>query len=184
MKQPKIIVVAGQAQHGKDTSASILKEELFKKDKTSLIIRYGDYLKYVATSYYGWDGLKDIPGRALLQTLGTEVARDNNPDIWVNVLLEFSKAFGGSYDYLIIPDFRYPNEYWRWVEEIYDIFSFWVNRNDFDNGLTEEQKNHRSETSLLDFDFDWLISVPSKTYILKDAISNMMNQNKDFFGAE
>lgn len=176
--KPKIILIAGSAQNGKDTAASILKYHFELKEKKCLILRYGDYLKFLCKEHFGWDGKKDIRGRTLLQVYGTEKARDNNPNIWVNVLIDTIKAFGSEYDYVLIPDFRYPNEYTQWLNNGYNPFTFWVHRYDFDNGLTEEQKNHRSETSLLDFDFDWNISVPSKIEKLSDALINMVKQKE------
>lgn len=177
----KVVLIAGGAQHGKDTSASILKNKFEQNGKRCLILRYGDYLKFLCKEHFGWDGNKDIIGRSLLQIYGTEKARDNNPDVWVNVVIETVKAFGKDYDYVLIPDFRYPNEHTRWDDNGFETFTIWVHRNDFDNGLTEEQKNHRSETALLDFNFDWIISVPSKIDKLQDALYNMLEQKKGFF---
>jgi hypothetical protein len=174
----RIITIGGQARHGKDSTASIMKGYFEKQNKKCLIIKNGDYLKFIAKEYNGWDGNKDEIGRTLLQTLGTEEARDNNPDIWVNVLIEFVKAFGRKYDYILIPDFRYPNESTRFTEEGFNVFSVWVHRKNFDNGLTEDQKKHRSETSLLDYKFDHIVSVESKMHKLKDAVENMIVQYK------
>jgi hypothetical protein len=173
-KLPKIVLFGGFAQHGKDTSASIFKEYMSQRGKKCLIVRNGDYLKFVAKEYYGWDGEKDVKGRTLLQTLGTEKARDNNPDVWVNVLIELVKAIGSDFDYVLIPDFRYPNEHIRFVKEGYDTHVVWVYRTDFDNGLTAEQKNHRSETSLLNYSFDTIIKVESKVEKLVDKIHLMI----------
>jgi len=170
----KIILIGGQAQHGKDTSAEMLKDIFERDNKKVLIIRYGDYLKFVCKHYFGWNGVKDDHGRTVLQIYGTEKGRDRNPGIWAKVLFEFMKAFGEDFDYVIIPDFRYPDESNIWVGSEYDSFSLWVHRKDFDNGLTEEQKNHRSETSLLDFSFDYLISVESKSYKLREALERMV----------
>lgn len=176
MKKPSVILIGGSAQHGKDSSASILKYKFESSGSKCLVLRYGDYLKFLCKEHFGWNGEKDKIGRTLLQIYGTEKARDNNPDIWVNVVIETIKAFGGEYDYVIVPDFRYPNEYSCWLEHGYNPFTVWVHRNDFDNGLTQEQKNHRSETSLLDFEFNWVISVPSNIEKLEDALVNMINQ--------
>ena len=175
--KPKIILFGGFAQNGKDASATITKNYFEQFNKTCLTIRYGDYLKFIASNYYGWNGVKDDYGRTLLQTLGTEEARDFSPDIWVNVVIEFVKAFGHKYDYVLIPDFRYPNECTRWIEEGFDVFSIWVHRNNFDNGLTKKQKEHRSETSLLNFSFDRIImaenNIQDLTLRVIDTVRNL-----------
>lgn len=172
--KPKIILFGGFARHGKDTSAEITKSYFEQHNKKCLIIKYGDYLKFVAEQYYGWNGVKDEKGRETLQIVGTEEARDNNPDIWVNVVIEFVKAFGGKYNYVLIPDFRYPNEHTRFVDEGYDTFTIWVHRQGFDNGMTEKQKKHRSETSLLNYNFNRIVSVESDIQVLTSRIIDII----------
>ena len=173
----KIITLSGLARHGKDSSASILTHYFESREKKCLTIHYADYLKYIATEYYSWDGVKDSRARTLLQSLGTDIARKRNPNIWLNVVVEFLKTFGDDYNYIFIPDCRFENEVLGLKKAGFNVFSVWVHRNDFDNGLTEEQKNHPSETSLLDFEFDWTISVESKIYKLKDTLENMVKVN-------
>ena len=170
----KIITFSGLAQHGKDSSASISKYYFEQCGKKCLTIANGDYLKFVCEKYFGWDGIKDAHGRSLLQIKGTEEGRDSYEDVWIDVVIAFLKAFGKQYDYVMIPDVRYENEISKLKHNGWDVFSVWVSRNDFDNGLTDEQKNHRSETSLLDHDFDYMISVESKMYKLKDAVEKMI----------
>lgn len=171
----KILTFSGSARHGKDTSAMIAGGYLDKIQKTHKTIHYADYLKYVAREYWGWNGEKDEAGRTLLQWLGTDIARERNPNIWVNVAVEFIKTFGIDYDYIFIPDTRFPNEIYTLKNKGWDVHSFWIHRNDFDNGLTEQQKNHPSETALLDYPFDRIISVESKIYKLKDELEKIIN---------
>ena len=64
----------------------------------------------VATTYYGWSGEKDEKGRELLQKLGTDLGRTNNPNVWVNCVKEIVKALQTEYDFVLIPDVRFPNE--------------------------------------------------------------------------
>lgn len=168
--KPRIILFAGSAQHGKDASASIMKGYLEQFGKKCLIIRYGDVLKFIALTYFNWNGKKDKEGRTILQKLGTEEARDHNPDIWANIVIEIIKGLGHMFDYILISDFRYPNEHKRWVEEGYETTTIFIHRKDFDNGLTEEQKQHRSETSLLDYNFDHMISSESGIGLLSEKI--------------
>jgi len=170
----KIITISGSAQNGKDSSASIAKYYFEKNNKKCLIIHYADYLKFIAKQYFEWDGEKDSKGRTLLQKLGTDIARKVNPDIWVNVIIEFIKTFGKDYDYIFIPDTRFKNEIDKLRKSGFDVFSVWVHRKDFDNGLTPEQKNHPSETSLLDYKFDCILSVENKMYKLKDSVEKMI----------
>ncbi|MFZ2992557.1 MAG: hypothetical protein WA061_02465 [Microgenomates group bacterium] len=170
----KIFTISGQAKHGKDTSANIMKECFESKNKKCLIIHYADYLKFIAKEYYGWSGEKDSTGRTLLQKLGTDIGRKRNQNVWVNVVIEFLKTFAQDYDYIFIPDTRFPGEISILRKNGFNTTTFFIHRNDFDNGLTLEQKNHPSETALLDFKFDHIVSVESKIYKLKDALEKII----------
>lgn len=175
----KIFMFAGFAQHGKDTAASIAQEYLFQKGYTSTRISFGDYLKFVAEKYFYWDGKKDNRGRTLLQQLGTEKGRENNPRIWASVVANFIKGFHKEFDYIIIPDFRFPNEYETLYESGFKdkLVTAWIFRKDFDNGLTDVQKNHPSETSLLDFSFNSVILVPNnKIEKLVDSVHALIDR--------
>ena len=65
----KVITISGYAQAGKDLSAQLIKEKMALRGKKVLILHYGDYLKFIAKEYFGWDGKKDEKGRTLLQCL-------------------------------------------------------------------------------------------------------------------
>lgn len=156
MEKPLVIPIIGKARNGKDTFAQYLKEKLEEKGKKVLVVRYADYLKFVLEKYYGWNGKKDEEGRTLLQHIGTDVCRKNNPDMWVNVVVELVKGLGDSIEYVLIPDARFENEIDCWYKEEFEVVSVRVVRlnedgSEFDNGLTKEQKEHPSETSLDDY---------------------------------
>ena len=159
-KKPTIILVAGKAQHGKDSFSKFFKDQFENhpySQRKVLHIAYGDYLKYVCGKYFDWNGDKNEAGRTLLQYIGTDVARTNNDSIWVNVVIELVKGLGSLYDFVVISDVRFPNEVTRWQDEGYDIISVLVEREGFESELTDEQKNHISETAMNDFNFDWEI---------------------------
>lgn len=147
----KVILISGHAQNGKDTVGFFLKEKFEKENKKVLIIHYADFLKYFCKTYLGWNGEKDQAGRTLLQQWGTNVCRANYEDIWVDMMTALMKGVNTEYDYIIIPDVRFPNELFK-IKNNFDTISLRVIRPFFDNGLTEEQKNHISETALDNFD--------------------------------
>lgn len=153
-----VIPIAGEARHGKDTLASFLKAELEERGKRVFILRYADYLKFIAKEYFGWNGNKDEAGRSLLQTLGTDVIRSRNEFFWIDAVLNVIGIFHIDYDYFLIPDARFPNE----ITELHDIswetISVKVVREHFENDLNQIQRQHSSETSLEDFEFDFVIS--------------------------
>lgn len=143
----RVILISGKAQSAKDTSAFMMKELLEKQQKKVLIIHYADNLKLFAKNYFGWSGQKDQEGRELLQWLGTDVVRNNYKDTWVDMIVALLKGIKTLYDYVIIPDVRFPNEVDKMCDN-FDCVTVRVIRPNFDNGLTEEQKKHPSETAL------------------------------------
>lgn len=173
---PKIITVSGKAQNGKDTFANFAKEFYEEKNKKCLIFHYADFLKFICEKYYNWDGKKDEKGRALLQKIGTEVFRKNDPNCWINMAKSFVSGLGETVDYIIIPDARFPNEitFWQFFITEKNLLTVRVERPNYDNGLTEEQKNHQSETALDNWDFD--IVIPNNTTLksYKDKIFDIL----------
>ena len=154
MGKPTIITFSGQAGHGKDTSVKILKGLLEQQSKRVLIANYADHLKFLAAKYLNWDGSKNEKNRTILQVLGTERIKDKIPTYWVDTVIGVAKIFENDCDYILISDCRFPHEIIRWKEEGYKIFSVHLERPGFDNGLTDEQKNHPSETALNCYEFD------------------------------
>ncbi len=155
----KVILISGKAQHGKDSFANILKEKLEKKEHRVLIAHFGDLVKFVCEKYFNWDGLKCQKGRALLQKIGGDVVRLKKPNFWVRFVKDVLYMFEDEWDYVLIADCRYANEV-TWNEE-YDITTVRVKRLNFESELTEEQKNHSSETELDDYNFDCYIESES-----------------------
>lgn len=152
----EVICISGKAQHGKDTTCDILKNCLEEAGKSVLVAHYADLVKFICTKYFGWNGLKDLPGRTILQQVGTDIVRKKEPHYWVDFVISVLKFFPDEWDYVIIPDTRFPDE----IERMSTIFRTWhvrVFRPNFDNGLTEEQKQHPSETSLDRYPCDFFV---------------------------
>ena len=146
--RPKIITVSGKAQHGKDTISGFLREYLEEKGKRVLITHYGDLVKYVCTTFFGWNGEKDEAGRTLLQEVGTDRVRTQSPNFWVKFIRDILDHFPDEWDYVLIPDCRFPNEIDFMKESGYDVIDIRVIRSNFISPLTIEQQKHISETIL------------------------------------
>lgn len=156
----KIILISGKAESGKTLTAKIIKEKLESLGKRVLIVSFASYLKFIAKAYFNWDGKKDEAGRSLLQYLGTDVVRKKNPDFWVKTIFDFIYAFEDEFDYFIADDTRFENEisYFQ-NHDPFSYLSIRVERLDFKNSLTPEQRKHPSETNLDNWEFDsWIYS--------------------------
>lgn len=157
-----VICISGKAGSGKDTVADFLKDILESREKSVVIFHYADLLKFICSKYFGWDGKKDEQGRTLLQYVGTDVVRKKYPGFWVSFFNDFIELFYDQWDYIIVPDCRFPNEIWGVLvpdgkKDYKGVYKLRIERPGYDNGLTEEQKQHPSETSLDNETFDYTI---------------------------
>ena len=148
-----IICISGQAGAGKDTAARILRTLLSEGDRSAdktLIAHNADLLKYICEKFFSWNGYKDEAGRSLLQHIGTDVVRAKDPDFWVNFLVNILRLFPDKWDFLIVPDTRYPNEIERFKAAGHPTIHIHIERPGIVSALTQEQREHSSETALAD----------------------------------
>lgn len=141
------------AQSGKDTGANFFEKYMTSQGKKVWITHHADLLKQMAKDIYKWDGQKDEYGRGLLQYLGTDKVRKMRPDYWVEHVLGQLDLIDGDIDYVIIPDSRFPNEIDAYKDAGYVTIPVDIARPGYDNGLTEEQRNHPSEIALRGYPF-------------------------------
>lgn len=156
----KIILLSGKARNGKSETAKILKHKLESKGNKVLITAYGNLVKFVCNTFFGSDGQKNEYNRSLWQRVGTDVIRKQKPNYWVDFVIGIVSMFPNEWDYVIVDDCRFPNELTRYGEE-WDTTTVRVNRLNFESDLTEEQKNHISETALDSYNFDYYIESES-----------------------
>jgi hypothetical protein len=64
--------------------------------------------------------------------------------------------FESEWDFVLIPDCRYPVEV-ATVESVFETTVLRVERPNFDNGLTDAQKNHPSEVDMDYYPFDLIL---------------------------
>ena len=144
----KVVCISGKAQHGKDTTAGMMKTALESMGHTVLIAHYGDLVKYVCRTFFGWNGEKDAYGRSLLQKIGTDIVREQRPNYWVDFVKDMLSMFPNEWDFVLIPDSRFPNEIDGLKQSGFNVIHLRVRRENFESPLTTEQQNHPSETAL------------------------------------
>lgn len=173
----KCIVISGKAGHGKDATAQFMKEALESHGRKVITIHYGDAVKWVLRDYFNWDGNKDENGRHMLQYIGTDVLRKNYPNFWTGIVAGLLSAFDneGLFDVALVPDARFENEVDITMETISDSACVRVRRENPDGTLwineklTEEQRQHPSETSLDNYVFDYIIHNDEGIDLLKES---------------
>lgn len=153
----KVICLTGKAGCGKDTVAVHMKRIITQAGYKACIMHYADLLKYLCSVLFGWNGEKDEAGRSLLQRIGTDVVRKQRPNFWVEFLYNIVSLFDGEWDYVLIPDCRFPNEYTHFKDKGVHTALVRVERPGCWSALTDEQKQHESENAMNSFPSDYTI---------------------------
>ena len=167
-----IYLISGKARHGKDTFSGFLKSAYEADGKKVIVTQFSKYIKYYAREMTGWNLTEEDKPRSLLQTLGTNIIREKlgMEDLFVKRMIDDIKIFSCFYDAIIISDVRLKIEMDKLREAYPDMIGVNIFRPDFDNGLTEEQKQHRTEIDLDDYDkFDLRIVNTTLEKLEEDA---------------
>ncbi len=173
----KIITISGKARHGKDSAALYVQDFLMCRGHSCMILHYADFLKYILKQYFQWDGKKDEKGRALLQNVGTNIVRKRNPNFWIEIIDSLIDGIFYDYDYIIIPDTRFPNEidYWKRSQMLLTCIKVVRPSEDIVDQLTPQAQLHESETALDNYDFDYIIEAKNLDE-LRLAIDKIMKE--------
>ena len=166
----KVVLISGKAQHGKDTIGEMVANELRDMGKRVLVTHYSDLVKYICKTFFDWNGEKDEKGRTLLQYVGTDVVREKNPNYWVGFIVSILEMFGDNWDYVVIPDTRFPNEVELVKLKFEDAVHIRVIRPGFESSLTDEQKEHPSETALDEYIPDYYFENVGTLEEVRDSV--------------
>lgn len=172
----RFICISGKAQHGKTLVATMLKDALTQKGYSCLIINQADLLKFICKLCFDWDGIKDESGRNLLQKVGTDIIRQQQPDFWVDFIETVTGFFPGKWDYILIPDTRFPNEIERLKTPNSSVRHVRVVRLNFDTSLSREQQRHPSETALDKVSYDYIITNDGDLDCLNRRVLNFLEE--------
>ena len=153
-KKVTLYLISGKARHGKDTFSTYLSDVYKEHDKKVIVTQLSKYIKYYAREMTGWNLTEEDKPRELLQTLGTGIIREKlgKEDLFINRMIDDIEIFSCFYDAIIISDVRLKKEIDDLRKSFPDLVSINIFRPNFDNGLTEEQKKHKTEIDLDDYD--------------------------------
>ncbi len=171
----KIFLISGKSGSGKDTFAKFLKDQL-ETDKI-LTLHFGDPVKDFARSVYGWNGEKDEQGRKLLQSIGTDWVKTKFPTYWAEIIAKFIAATADQWDYVLVPDWRFEDEYatlceYNGVENIVTIRieRFTTDGKPYYNpAMRINQLTHVSECALDNYNFEWIIGHSTENQLAESA---------------
>ena len=172
-KEPKIFIISGKARSGKNEISKII--EKYYSNKKCITISFGHYIKDYAKRVSDWDGNEDTKPRDLLQQLGVELIKNKiNNKLFINRILEDIEIFSYFYDIIIISDARLIDEIESLKENYPNSTSIRVIRNNYDNKLTTEEKNHLTEIALDKYsDFDYFVENDAN---LEDKIIKILSE--------
>lgn len=148
-KQPKIIILAGKARAGKDTTAEQIKEYCKQNNLKVVNLQFSYYIKMYAKFITDWDGSEETKPRTILQQLGTDIIRDKIDNyFFIKRIIEDIKVLSYFADVITISDARLPEE----LDEVYNAYpnvtKINIVRNNYDNNLNQQEIKHRTEISL------------------------------------
>lgn len=145
----KLIVLSGKARSGKDTVTRILID--YYKNKKSITVSFAYYLK----DYLRRMGLyqEENKPRRLMQEFGLHLKEKMGSKFFINRLLEDIKVLEEYYDVIIVTDARLKEEMISLKEKYPQMKSMRIVRENYDNGLSETEKNDITEMDLDDFSF-------------------------------
>jgi hypothetical protein len=161
-KKIKVITFSGKAESGKDASAQYIRNLLQEEGHQVISISLADYLKFALEKYLnlGLSYHTKEEMRQHYQQFGTEHLRRLNPNFHIDLIIDIIKALN-SYTELdagetifIVPDVRFDNEL-EGLFDNFDIFTFKVERPNYESQLSEEELNHSSENGIKALDDEW-----------------------------
>lgn len=170
-----IITLSAKAEGGKDTTALQIKNQLEDMGYSVLITHYADLLKYICRQFFDWDGKKNEEGRTILQRVGTNTVREKKPEYWVDFIKDILDFFPDEWDYVLIPDTRFPNEIDSLKQDGFNCISVHITRPNYENHLTDEQRRHPSETALDEYKFDYEMINPGSIEELNKEVRKFIN---------
>ncbi len=176
--EAKVYIFAGVARSGKDTSADYMKELLEKEGRKVIKLQFSSYIKMYAKEITSWDGSEETKPRELLQTIGTDIIR-NKIDYYffIKRIIDDIKVYSYFFDTILISDARLKEEITTIKENFKYVKSIFVDRPSFDNNLTDEEKEHITETGLEGYnDYDYTLINDSTIDALKEKVNKIVKE--------
>lgn len=155
-KHPKIFIISGHAQSGKDLVADLICK--FYSNKKCKKLSYAYYLKHYVQDIMGWDGSNISKPRTILQEFGIELLKKHISNTFlIDRLCDDIKIYSFFYDVIIITDARLILEVETPKNLFKNITTIRIKRLK-ENTLSADEKKHITETNLDNYtNFDYTI---------------------------
>ncbi len=154
----KIILIGGQANSGKDTTAEFIDEYYRSRGLDVVNIQIAYYIKMYAKEIAKWDGDNETKPRQLLQDLGTELIRKQIDEyFFIKRIIQDIDIYSRYFDIITISDGRLPEEFASIKLAYPETVTVHVTRPGYVSRLTKEQKSHVTESLVDTIDYDYEI---------------------------
>ena len=174
----KIFIIGGKAGCGKTTFGEYIREELKGYGYKPCVMHITEPLYGYAKNYFDWNGRQDKP-REFLQKVGYDIIREKmgKKTFLMDRLFEDIEILSNFFDTFIITDARLKEEFEAIQKKFDDVVAIKLERDNYDNELSEEEKNHITEKDLNDYnDFDYLVENSTLKDLKKVALEIVRNE--------
>ena len=149
----KIFVIGGKAKVGKSTLGKYLREELKRYGYKPCVMQLTEPLYAYARNYFDWnDNTSDKP-REFLQKMGIEIIKEklHKNYFLIDRTCEDIEILSNFFDAFIITDARLVMEFQEFEKRFDNVITIKLTREDYDDGLKEDEKSHITETEIDDY---------------------------------
>lgn len=174
----KIFIIGGEAGSGKSTFGKYLSEELKDYGYKPCVMQITNPLYSYARNYFNYDPNRDPKPREFLQKMGIEIIKEKlgKKEFLLNRLYEDIEILNNFFDVFIITDARLINEILSIKAKYEDVVSIKLIRNNYDNKLSDEEKNHITEKEIsLYNDFDYIVENKGMDCLKEKALEIVHN---------
>ncbi len=172
----RLYVIGGKARSGKTTFGIMLREELKKYGYKPCVMHITEPLYNYAENYFNYDKNKDDKPREFLQQLGIQIIKEkmNKKTFLIDRLCEDIDILSNFFDCFIITDARLIMEFDILKEKFDDVITIYIERNNVDDKLTDEERHHITETEVSLYpSYDYKIidkSLEEETQIVENIV--------------
>lgn len=177
----KIFILSGKAGSGKDMLGKYMKTTFDFRGEETCILHFTTPLYEYAKNYFSWDGDMGEKPREFLQTLGIDIIQKKlgMKYFLADRLIDDIKILSRFFKVFIITDGRLISEFTRVKEAFPNTKIIHVIRDNYENGLTDEEKNHITEKELEEYDkYDYVINNTTKDELFLEAVK-IMDEEKE-----
>ena len=168
----KIYVLAGKAGSGKDLMGRYMKTQYDFAGHNACILHITTPLYEYARNYFSWDGDMSEKPREFLQEMGIEIIQKklDKKYFLLDRLCEDIEILKNFFDVFIIADGRLLFEFEELKRRFDDVVIVHVIRENYDNHLSEDEKQHITEVEMEEYkDYDYIVRNTSKERLFSEA---------------